>query len=114
MITTVVLGSVTIKCNVVDKQIVPKIAVIEIPGREGDLVQNLGNSSKAVRLQGILTGTSKDTDKSTLEGYKGTTQTYTDTDESFTMIVTRVNIPTIGGQPNHYTFTIEGRKYDQT
>jgi len=114
MISSVTLGDISLKCDSVRKPRGAKIAKIQIPGRDGEIIQNLGLRSKNVELRGILIGTDKDTDKSTLEGYEGTNQTYTDTDESFTMTVETVDIPTEGGFPNHYNFTIRGVKYDQT
>ena len=114
MITSVKVGSVTLSCDYLNKPIRPKIVRIEIPGRDASIVQNLGNRSKDIEIRGILSGANKDTDKSTLEGYVGSNQTYTDTDETFTMVVTAVDIATVGGQPNHYRFVIKGIKYEQT
>ena len=114
MISSVVLGSITLKCNYVNKPIRPNIVRVQVPGRSTGLVQNMGKASKEVMLRGIISEASKDTDKSTLESYRGTNQTYTDSDESFTMVVEVVDIPTVGGNPNHYEFTITGVKYEQT
>lgn len=113
MITTVTLGALTLKCDYVNTPIPPKIVRINIPGRDGDVVQVLGTESQLVELRGILIGTAKDTDKVALEGYKGTVQAYADGVNSFDMIVEYVDIPTIGGQPNHYLFTVRGHKYEQ-
>lgn len=112
MITTVTIGSVTLTCNFVHKPKPSKIVRIPIPGRTGDIVQNLGDGSKRVELRGKI-AVADEADKTTLEGYQGTTQTYTDSDESFTMIVEFVDIPTEGGNPNHFNFTVIGAKYDQ-
>jgi len=114
MITSVVLGGVTLKCNHLNKPIPVNIVQIQIPGRSASLVQNMGSGSKEVILKGIITGASKDTDRTTLLGYKGTKQTYTDSEESFTIVVKEANIPVEGGSPNHYNFTITGVKYEQT
>jgi len=112
MITTVTLGSVTLYCDYVDVHQASRVIRIPIPGRQGDVFQTVGKSSNTVEIRGILKGASKDTDKATLEGYEGETQTYNDGTNNFTMIVSAVIIPTVGGQPNHYNFSIRGYEYD--
>jgi len=114
MISSVTLGSVTLSCDFVNKPQLTRIVEHQIPGRNGSVLQDLGNQSVRVELKGKLEGVDMETDKSTLEGYRGTNQTYTDSDESFTMTVAFVDIPTVGGVPNHYLFTIRGYKYEQT
>lgn len=113
MITSVVLGAITLSTSYLNKPIPNNVAKLDIPGRLGSVFQDMGEQSQEVEIRGVLKGTSKDTDKATLEGYRRQKVTYTDSEESFTMIVTYVDIPTVGGQPNHYTFTIKGYKYDQ-
>jgi hypothetical protein len=114
MITTVTLGAITLKCSSIEKPKTPRTAILAIPGRDGDIIQNMGNSSKFITLQGILSGAAKDTDKITLEDYRGTTQTYNDGIDNITVYVADVNIPTVGGQPNHYNFSISLIEYSQT
>ena len=113
MITTVTLGALTLKCDYGNTPQKARIVKIEIPGRVGDVHQVMGKNSKAVELRGILNGSTMDADKATLEGYEGTTQTYTDGTNDFTMLVSFVDVPTIGGQPNHYDFTVRGYEYIQ-
>jgi len=114
MITSVTLGTISLKCNRVDKPQPPKISRTEINGRDGDLLQYGGLTSKNIILTGILIGTDKDTHKIALEGYRGTIQSYVDAELSCNVLIETVNIPTVGGQPNHYTFNIIGYVYNQT
>jgi len=114
MITTVVLGAITVKCGYVGKNKRPRIVRVDIPGRDGGLIQEMGNTSKTIELRGMLNGATKDTDKTTLEGYRGTNQTYNDGTDNITVTVEDVNIPTEGGNPNHYNFTIRLVEYSQT
>jgi len=114
MITTVTLGSITLTCGDLRKPQTLKISQIGIPGRNGDIIQSMGKNSKRIELSGILSGNNKDTDKTTLEGYLNTTQTYNDGVDNMTVFVENVDIPTVGGQPNHYIFTINLIEYIQT
>lgn len=113
MITTVVLGGTTIKCNLVNKPKGANVRRITIPGRDGQIIQNLGNLSKVITLRGILSGATKDTDKATLEGFEGTVTTYNDGVDNINVAVESVVIPTEGGNPNHYIFEIICVEYDQ-
>lgn len=113
LITSVTLGSVTLNCNYVSKPKRPTVIENKIMGREGNIYQVLGSDSQMILLRGIIKGASKETDRTTLLGYKGTNQTYTDTEESFTVIVREVDIPTEGGSPSHYNFIIECSKFEQ-
>jgi len=114
MITTITLGALTLTCRMANKPQLVKLARINIPGRDGDILQSMGKSSKEFFLIGKLDGATMDADKVTLEGYLNTTQTYNDGIDNLTVFVESVNIPTVGGQPNHYEFTLRLIKYDQT
>ena len=70
--------------------------------------------SKEIELRGVIKGAGMESDRTTLLGFIGTTQSYVDSEESFTMYVDIVTIPTEGGYPNHYNFVIRGYKYEQT
>ena len=113
MITSVILGSLTLLCDYANTPTPQKIVRIGIPGRSGDIFQVMGTESQSIELRGILRGSGKDADKTTLEGYQGTTQTYNDGVTNCTIIVEYVDVATIGGQPNHYNFTVRGHKYEQ-
>lgn len=104
MITSVQLGTVTLKTNFLNKPIPIKATKIQIPGRVGDIIQYSDKNSQEVNIRGIVTS---DADRTTLLGYMGSNQTYTDSDESFTAFVMDVDIPIMGGQPSHYNFTIQ-------
>ena len=111
---TVILGSLTLTCDYVNTPIPPKIVRINIPGRDGDVVQILGTESQLMEIRGILIGTNKDTDKATLEDMKGTIQSFNDgVQAAFDVIIEYVDVPTLGGQSNYYNFTIRGHKYEQ-
>ena len=114
MISSVTLGAITLTCGNLRKPEPVKTVPISIPGRNGDIIQSMGKHSKRIELTGILSGASKDTDKTTLEGYKNTTQTYNDGVDNITVFVDDVDVPTTGGQPNHYIFTIELIEYNQS
>ena len=110
MISSVILGGITLKCNYLNKPIPAKYSIIEIPGREGDVIQYSNKASQEIQARGIIQGAAKDTDRTSLLGFIGTFQTYTDSEESFEVFVLDVSIPVIGGQPNHYDFNISCRK----
>lgn len=114
MITTVTLGAITLTCGEVSKPHPIKLTKLAIPERDGDILQSMGKSTKVIELQGILQGAAKDTDKTTLEGYLNTTQSYNDGVDNITVFIEEVYIPTIGGQPNHYIFNIRLNEYIQT
>lgn len=110
MISSVVLGAITLKCDELNKPQDPIVVRDVIPGRTEEVIQQVATKSKDLYLHGILKGADMDTDKTTLEGYNNTVITYTDSVESFSVLVITVDIPTTGGQPNHYLFTIRGIK----
>ena len=110
MITSVVLGAVTLKCDDLNKSQEVVFSRDVIPGREEEVIQQVAKKSKDLYLHGMLIGVDMDTDKTTLEGYRNTVVTYTDSVESFSVLITTVEIPTTGGQPNHYLFSIRGVK----
>lgn len=103
MITSVQLGTVALKTNYLNKPIPIKVSHINIAGRTGDVIQSSGTNSQEVRIRGIV---SSDANRTTLLGYMGTYQTYTDSDETFNAFVEEVDIPITGGKPNHYGFII--------
>ena len=115
MITTVTLGSTSLKCDNLEKPPKRKRVVINIPGRDADIIQDLGAGLRILTITGIITGVNKDTEKLTLEGYTGTTQNYNDgEDVDINVYVDEVVIPVTGGMPNHYRFTIRLIEYLQT
>jgi hypothetical protein len=107
MITSVTLGSIILKCDRVEKPPIRKTVTVEIPGRDADIIQDLGSSSRVITLEGLLKGAAMDTDKTTLEGYIGTNVSYNDGVLSATVYIQEVNIPTVGGAPYYYRFSIK-------
>lgn len=103
MITSVQLGTVTLSTNYLNKPIPPRVSHINIPGRTGDVIQYSEKHSQEVSIRGIVRS---DADRTTLLGYLGTYQTYTDSDETFNVFVEEVDIPIVGGKPSHYSFVI--------
>ena len=110
MISSVTLGTVTLKCDNVDTP--QEVVVVRdvVPGRTEEVVQQVAMKSKDVNLHGILIGTDMDTDRITLVGYKNMVVAYNDGVDSFNVLVLDAKIPTVGGRPNHYEFTIRGVK----
>ena len=91
-----------------------RIAEHRVPGRNNNIYQVMGQDSRNITISGRLSFTTKDTTKATLEGYKGTTQTFIDGEISITVIVESVDIPYDAGQPTFYSFTIVCKEYSQT
>ena len=92
------------------------IAQHQVPGRDGSVLQHMGWETKVITLDGFLFGTNADTNRATLEGYRDSdsTQTYSDGEDTFTVVVEDVNIPKEGMKPVHYAFSITLLVYNQT
>jgi len=110
MITDVIVGAITLKCDRVSKPKKTVIARDVIPGSTEECVQKVASYSRDIELSGILIGANKETDRTTLLSYEGEEETYNDGEDVITMLVTDVDIPTEGGSPSHYRFTIKGIK----
>ena len=115
VITSCVLGTVTLNCTSIVKNTKTQIAKINIPNRSAPIIQHMGHGDRTIDLKGYLTS-NIETDKATLEGYRDGTsvQTYVDTEEgSISTIVLAVNIQPIAGQTASYPFVIKLLKYEQ-
>ena len=95
-ITSVVLGTVTLSCELVDRPRSKRNISIEIPGRSTPLLQIVSGLSNTITLRGRLYGSSKETDSATLKGYASSlaSVSYVDTDNgTLTVSVESVEIP---------------------
>ena len=118
-ISTIQLGSVQLNVgnNTVTTYNKPKDSRIvehRVPGRTNNIFQVMGQDSRVITISGRLGFSTKDTDRATLVGYRGTTQTLTDGELDITVIVESVDIPIDAGRPTYYAFTIVCKEYEQT
>lgn len=114
-ISDVTLGAVVLTTNAIEisKPVPQKITEHRIPGRDGNVFQVMGRDAKSIAISGRITGSSRDTTRSTLEGYRGTTQSYSDGEDSITVLVESVNFPRSGTAPGYLSFTLSLKEFEQ-
>jgi len=118
-ISTIQLGSVQLNVgdNTVTSYNKPKPARVvehQVPGRTNNIYQVMGTDSRVFTITGRIKGSSKDTTKSTLEGYRGDTQTLSDGEFNATVIIESVEIAYDATKPSHYNYTIVCKEYSQS
>lgn len=95
-ITSVTLGSVSLKCNIVDRPNKKLVPAQPIPGRTAPQTQVVSVMSNVITLKGRLFGANREADMATLKGYADSLDSvsYNDTDNGdLTVQVESVNIP---------------------
>lgn len=112
------LGSVQLNVanNTVSTYNKPKDSRIvehRVPGRNNNIFQIMGQDSRVITITGKLASTSRETEKSTLEGYRGTTQAFVDGEIEITVIVMAVDMPNDSATPSSYNYTLTLKEYSQ-